>query len=269
MTTTWHEQFESRRANIQRGQGSTGELRYYVKSDAAADDTDVRNAINAQTPATFAGFERDRTKLDRISDDGDWLAVVSYGENSSQQPNNKSTGESSFSFEFGAGQQLITQSIGTEIFGGPLVDYKQSIGWDGKRVQGVQIVVPTAEFSETHYVPITDVTTLYKVQLYRLVGKTNDTFFKGMEFSECLFMGASGSQRGEEDWQITYRFAFSPNRVNFKVGDFTVEFKGGWDVLDVHYEKDVDSDTLIAKPAQVDVHVVYDPGNFDLLGIGT
>ena len=32
----------------------------------------------------------------------------------------------------------------------------------------------------------------------------------GLAAGECLFLGASGSKRGEDDWEIAFRFAASP-----------------------------------------------------------
>ena len=56
---------------------------------------------------------------------------------------------------------------------------------------------------------------------------------------ECLFLGAAGSKRGADDpsslklrragWEITYRFAASPNRTGITVGEITGIAKKGWE----------------------------------------
>ena len=94
---------------------------------------------------------------------------------------------------------------------------------------------------------------------------------KGLAAGECLFLGASGSKRGEDDWEITYRFAASPNRSSISVGPITVASKKGWEYLWVRYadEEDAGSNTLVKKPIAAYVERVYEEGNFAALGVGT
>jgi len=89
-----------------------------------------------------------------------------------------------------------------------------------------------------------------------------------------LFLGASGSRRGlssSDDWEVTFRFAASPNRWDVTVGAITGIRKRGWEYLWVRYEDDEDEDTeqLIKRPVAVYVEQVYEYGDFRRLGIGT
>jgi hypothetical protein len=66
-----------------------------------------------------------------------------------------------------------------------------------------------------------------------------------------LFLGASGSQRGTEDWEITFSFAASPNATGLTVGDITgIEPKKGWEYLWVRYADAEDAETLVKQPAR-------------------
>jgi len=72
-----------------------------------------------------------------------------------------------------------------------------------------------------------DVTPAYKTTLFALTGTVNSGAFEGFAAGEVLFLGASGSKRGEEDWEITYRFAASPNATDIQVGHIVVAAKKG------------------------------------------
>ncbi len=84
-----------------------------------------------------------------------------------------------------------------------------------------------------------------------------------------LFQGASGSQRGQEDWEITFSFAASPNATGLTMGDITDIDKKGWEYLWVRYQDAEDEDVLVKQPAAAYVEQVYPYGDFSLLGIGT
>ncbi len=50
-----------------------------------------------------------------------------------------------------------------------------------------------------------------QVDAVLLTACVNSDGFKGSRPGEVLFLGASGTQRGQEDWEITFTFAASPN----------------------------------------------------------
>ncbi|NLF86699.1 MAG: hypothetical protein GX571_11410 [Lentisphaerae bacterium] len=135
----------------------------------------------------------------------------------------------------------------------------------------MDITVPVYTFSETHYVPSSTVTTSYKYTLFSLTGKVNNNSFKGLAAGECLFLGASGSKRGTDDWEITFRFAGSPNRTGLTVGPISGISKKGWEYLWVRYAdiEDTASHTLVKQPIGAYVEKVYEEGSFSSLGIGT
>ena len=137
--------------------------------------------------------------------------------------------------------------------------------------KGVDITVPVYNFSETHYLAASAVTQAYKNTLFALTGRVNNAPFKGLAAGECLFLGASGSKRGTDDWEITYRFAGSPNRSGMTIGPITGVSKAGWDYMWVRYAdtEDDDAKTIVKRPIAVYIERVYDVADFSLLGIGT
>ena len=138
-------------------------------------------------------------------------------------------------------------------------------------MQGTDITVPVYNFTETHYIDDSLVTGGYKATLFSLTGRVNNAGFKGFATGEVLFLGASGAKRGFDDWEITFRFAASPNVSGLSLGSINGINKEGWQYLWVRFSDDEDtsSSTLIKKPIAAYVEQVYEYGNFAGLGIGT
>jgi len=116
------------------------------------------------------------------------------------------------------------------------------------------------------------VTQAYKGTLFRLTGKVNSGSWKGFNEGEVLFLGASGSRRGtnaDSDWEITFRFAASPNVTGLSVGSINGIAKKGWEYLWVRYadQEDTSANTIVKRPVAAYVERVYDEGNFGGLGI--
>ncbi len=172
-----------------------------------------------------------------------------------------------------AATQHITQSLQTIVKkakpGETAPDFKQAIGVTTEEVEGVDITVPVYSFAETHYIANSLVTGAYKLTLFALTGKVNNATFKGFAAGEVLFLGASGSKRGDDEWEITFRFAASPNVTGMTVGDITGVDKKGWEYLWVRYTDAEDAKVLVKQPAAVYVEKVYESGDFSGLGIGT
>jgi hypothetical protein len=179
-----------------------------------------------------------------------------------------------YSFDTGGGTQHISQSIanlGRYAAPGFIAPHFQgAIGVTDDRVEGTDITVPVFNFTETHYILNDLVTPAYKLTLFNLTGKVNGGSFKGFAKGEVLFLGASGSKRGIDDWEITYRFAASPNVASLSLGSITGIAKEGWHYLWVRFTDDVDTaaKALIKRPVAAYVEQVYPYGNFSGLGIG-
>ena len=244
--------------------------------DGTSDDLTAKTLLLNSTATQYDGLVRDECTLEPIFVDtatgkGKWECRVRYVAPEQKEPE---VGESSFSFDTGGGTQHITQSLATinrYAASGTAPDFKGAIGVTHDNLEGVDITVPVYNFSETHYLDDAVVTPAYRGTLFNLTGKTNNASFKGLAAGECLFLGASGSKRGADDWEITFRFAASPNRTGITVGPITGISKKGWEYLWVRYAdtEDAASNTLVKQPVAAYVEKVYEEGNFAGLGIGT
>ncbi len=97
----------------------------------------------------------------------------------------------------------------------------------------------------------------------------NSDNFEGYQPGEVLFMGASGQKRGDTRWEVTFKFAASPNRTGIVAGSSSGIAKNGWDYLWVQYGEDVDNavKVRIKKPVAVFIEEVYNSAPFSILGI--
>ena len=265
MPITVHEKWESREST--EGESPSIDLIYIVRG--TADDLAAKAALAAASPVLYDGLVRQSLHIERVAEDI-WEGAVHYGK---LQP--PETGDSSYQFDTGGGTQHITQSLQTVGRYAPpgkvAPDFQGAIGVTHDNVEGVDITVPVYNFSETHYIAAGLVTEGYKATLFFLTGKVNADPFRGFAAGEVLFLGASGSKRGEEDWEITFRFAASPNVQNLTIGGINGIAKKGWEYLWVRYADDEDTNAkvLVKKPIGVYVERVYENGDFSGLGIGT
>lgn len=263
------EKFESRRST--KGDNPSAELVYTVRG--TADDLVARSAAENESPANYDGLPRQTVSVEPIGPDH-WDATVRYGR--STGGGFPQTGESVFAFDTGGGTQHITQSKQTvsshAASGATAPDFNGAIGVTADGVEGVDITVPVYQFSETHYLPASQVTQGYKSTLFNLTGLVNNGAWKGFAPGEVLFLGASGSRRGtasDSDWEITFRFAASPNASSISVGPIGGISKKGWEYLWVRYAdaEDAGSQAIVKRPVAAYVERVYDEGNFSALGI--
>ena len=267
------EKFESRKlVKTTTGSNSSAELAFVVLG--TDDDIAARNALEAHSPANYATLPRQSVQVEPLGPNL-WDGLVRYGQESTS--NQLQTGESTFSFDTGGGTQHITQSLQTvgrfPASGQTAPDFKGAIGVTPDAVEGVDITVPVYQFSETHYKPDSQVTGAYTGVLFDLTGKVNGDTFKRFAPGEVLFLGASGSKRvqmGEDaDWEITYRFAASPNRSGVSIGGISGISKKGWEYLWVRYADHADplAKALVKRPIAAYVERVYESGNFAALGL--
>ena len=68
----------------------------------------------------------------------------------------------------------MTQSLKTVAkYPSDAPDYGGAIGYDGENVNGIDVTMPVMNFSETHYVKPSRVTTKYKKNISDLTGSVN------------------------------------------------------------------------------------------------
>lgn len=279
MAATATELAESRR--VTKGANASAEKRFVITD--ATDETEALTTLAAAAGTLYQGMSRQSYGVEPIGDPTDtlkWYGTVTYGPSSYSA--NRVAGESVYSFDIGSENQHITQSIATSRkYPAEAPDYQGAINVSGvgseMTVDGVDIFTPQYQFSETHYIDYDDVDDAYKTAIYNLVGTTNDDTFRSRAAGEVLFLGASGSVRGDNvDWEITFNFAVSPNRTDITIGDYDNIVKGGWEYLWVRYEKTIIEEEgsggenlidLAPAPKYIYVEQVYQSGDFDGLGI--
>lgn len=261
MTATIEELFDSR-SSIASEQ-SSHERRYIVHG--SDDPNEVITLVGTTAPTSYLGMRRGHCEVNPLGN-GIWECVVPY---------EGVVNDSQYTFETGGGTVHMTQSLSTvnryAAPGETAPDFGGAIGVNGDSITGTDITVPVFNFTETHRIPAATVNGAYKLALFNCTGKTNDSTFKGFAAGEVLFLGASGSKRGLEEWEIAFKFAASPNVTGMTLGAITGITKAGWDYLWVRFRDEADgtAKTLVKRPIAAYVERVYRSANFSTLGIGT
>lgn len=241
-----------------------------------SDDLAVRALVESFAPPEYGGMYFHSYTIDPLSEFL-WDVQLKYF---STPP--KSATSTVFSFDTTGATHHITvsrETIASYSFNDEEApDYQGAIGVNGDSVEGCDVVIPQFTFQITAYVPQAVVTAAYRATLFRLTGKTNDAPWEGFEEGEVLFLGAQGSVRGLDFWELTFKFAASQNRLADSPGgelpigrnELLVE-KRGWEYLWVRYADKVDgvARALVRVPVAAYVERVYDAGDLTELGIGT
>ena len=245
------------------GDRSQAEFQYIATG--CADEAEVKALAVAGSPSSYGILFRKSIELAERLNNDTWKVVVRY---EPLDPSSEEEPEAVTSFDSTGGTQHITQAIATVGLYGPSVStlLGGAIGYDGENVSGVDITVPVWNWQETHY--LTDAQ-LNAPAYYALTGQVNAAVFRGYAAGEVLFQGASGQKRGTGKWEITFKFAASPNKTGIVIGAISGIAKKGWEYLWVQYGDDVDvaAKVRIKKPVAVYVEKVYAEGDFATLGI--
>jgi hypothetical protein len=261
MTVTVTEKFQSR--DVVRGTNPSAQLNFVIQGTEDYDEALTQLASKA--PAAFDSLPRLNYGIEPVTETI-WLGFARYGHQSVQD-----TGEAVYQFDTGGGSQHITQSLGTvRRYARPGTmagNFRGAIGVTADSVEGVDITVPVYSFSEVHYKNNGFVDDNYKATLFELTGTVNSRNFKKFAAGEVLFLGASGTKRGADDWELVYRFSASPNTSGMVIGDISGVSKGGWEYLWVQYvdAEDSNAQTLIKQPISVHIEQVYPYKDFDRL----
>jgi len=242
------------------------EVAYIVRN--AANEEAAIQAVRAITLSEDGGLLRGPISAEETSGDV-WQVRVPW----EAAPDSDA---GSWSFETAGGTEHITHSRATTGYapeGEQAPDPQGAIGATADSVAGCDITTPVYRFSETYLFDAAQVTNEYKGKLFRLTGKTNDAPFKGLGIGEGLFLGASGSKRGEDKWEISFSFAASENSEDIRTPqlialNFPVIPKKGWEYVWFRYERRKDGVFLVMQPVGIYVAQVYQEGDFGQLGIG-
>jgi len=242
------------------GTSETYTARYVVSGTPYA--ADAAAAVRSATPVLLFGrLVRSEIDIKPLADQR-WEAEVTYSELKKQDPLD-------FSYEFSTtgGTEKITQSLATRRYPENAPNMGGVIGYNDGQVEGVQVHMPTMKLTYKVQLAAADVTPGYRAMLFWLTGTTNDRTWNGFNQGEVLFVGATGTIKNLEYWEISYEFLCQPNRTNLVIGNIVVPLKRGWEYLEVLYEDAADQGKAIRKPLAVYVHQVYREADFSLLGI--
>lgn len=179
-----------------------------------------------------------------------------------------------FQFDAGTEQTKMLQSRETIAryarpgFTAP--NHRGAINVTNDGVEGIDIVVPTFSWSETHYYDREAIDISYFKILKGSVGRVVDGDFRGFPRGEVLFLGASGGlQSNQPKWEITYKWMQSDNARNLPVGQMRIASKLGHEAFWVQYVKieDTAAKAVAEIPHAAYVERVYDFFNVSVLGL--
>lgn len=159
------------------------------------------------------------------------------------------------------------------VTGGNLGLHAGAIGVTEDGVEGVDIVVPAASWSEQYTFNIEDGYgfSYFKDVVSPMTGKINGEAFRGFEAFDVLFLGATGQNKGYQQITITYKFTHTPTKTNLPIGDkITVDIKYGHDYIWTRYKTfdDPVEKRSVKVPLTAHVAKVYEVGDFSELLIG-
>jgi hypothetical protein len=272
---TMLEKFSSR--SRERGNKTTIEVVYTLANDDPADDDDgaLHDYFDENLPPFYEYMELYRTTLKKDEGINLWTGTAYYGYEWVSAQNLQQEGDNFYEFETGGGSQKISQAVANignyALSGETAPQFQGAIGVTDDNVEGVDIIVPSYHFSETHLLNYATVTGSYKQTLRALTGKVNSDEFRDLDPGECLFLGASGRQRTPSgNWEVVFRFAASDNLTGISVGGITGIAKKGFEYLWVSYKTTTDAgppQRLVKIPHSAHVEQVYRTAAFAGLGI--
>ena len=277
MTTRVEEAYSERDQTINaKGEVTEIEIPYLV-FEAADEDAALAAARTKAAARTVSGMVLDELEVTERVNKDTWKVKAIYKDEDSDDPADPDEDEetTSFAFDTGGGTMHRNQSLKTvSKVPNDAPDFNGAIEVDNEgNVNGVDVTMPVLNFTETHTMNGSRVTTSYKKTVAALTGTVNSSGFRGFSAGEVLFLGASGTKRSKKPnapWEITFRFAVSPNQPSLQVGKLKVPNKRGWDYLWVRYADKVAQNrkNVIKEPVAAYVEQVYPTGDFGNLGLG-
>ena len=278
MAETRVEEAYSERDQTVDANGAVTEIEIpYLVFGAADEDAALAAARAKAASRTVSGMALDSIEVtERINGDTWKVTAVYAAEDGGAASIDTGADETvSFAFDTGGGTMHRNQSIKTvSKVPNDAPDFNGAIEVDNEgNVNGVDVTMPVLNFTETHTMAASRVTTSYKKSVAALTGTVNRSSFRGFAAGEVLFLGASGAKRSKKasaPWEITFRFAVSPNQSGVEVGKLRVSSKKGWDYLWVRYADKVSENkkNVIKEPVAAYVEQVYPSGDFGNLGLG-
>lgn len=252
-----------------QGQQDDGSIvsRYFI--DGTNDEFNAWSQLDAATANIVGSLQKRDVNIDGRLGENEWEGSVKWS--MIERP---SIGDSFFSFDTTGGSEHVTQSLSTVNSYAPsgetAPNYRGAIGVTDSGIEGTDITAPLYNFEERHHLAASAIDAAYKATVFSLTGGVNNAAFKGFAAGEVLFLGASGSIRTNDQWEITYKFMARPNQSGLTIGgNITGVAKDGQDLLWIRYkdEEDGTAKKLIRRPEAVYVERIYPRVDLSLLGI--
>lgn len=246
----------------------TAEFQWKLEDDANADfdPSDAAAALLAAAPSSYSGLALLRYAIRPTETKKLYFGTTEYGKRKKREIDSYE-----FDFEIGVRTEKRTQSLATTAYtaSGTAPGFQGAIGVNDDRIEGVDINVPTFSFSYTAYKDASAITATFKDNLYACAAKVNSASYTvdGQTFAagELLFLGATGSLRRSDQYQITYRFEASKNVSGLTIGGISSISKKGWEFLETLYAPVIDGSAgnfVVKRPKAVYVHQVYETAAF-------
>jgi hypothetical protein len=232
----------------------------------------ARATLDAVLPTRFTFPSGKIAYLDAIAaielrDDEFFEFAIAYRSQPTPQEN-----QTEYEFDVSAPNEPLIQAISTTAYAPPgrrAPEFGGAIGVQTSgAVQGRQQLTPASTFSITKYWPFAAVTLAYQATIESIVGHVNSGQFAGRADGTVKFMGARGRRSGDK-FPISYQFGFRSNSAPFRFDRINVPSIRGWELFDVLYalEADTDAKRLVSRPAAVYVHQIAPYSAFSVLGL--
>mgnify|MGYP001198524681 CR=1 FL=1 len=257
MTRIWQ---DVRSPIIKAGENPTAEFVFWA--DEETNEATVLADFLSEVGDTYGplGLSRSEVVVEATAREDLWRISTTYSL--------RGAVDSQIEFDTSGGSAHIQHSLQTiAAYGSSPPNFHNAIGVNGDRIDGCDKTVPVFNFSIRARVANTILTGAYIIALRNLTGKVNNAEFYGFAAGEVLFLGASGSRTGSDNYTIQYKFAASENATGLSVGSISGIAKKGWEYLWIRFREDVDENSLIKRPVHVYVERIYEFGDFSVLGI--
>ena len=241
-----------------------GEFQKKYRITGTRNEADVRTAVQNTAPAMIEGLPLGQITVSAV-DWKVWDATCTYTYTELERL------ASTWSFNANNATTHINHSLATVRTyalqpNRAAPNFENAINVTKDDVQGVDVMVPQMNLTETHkYSPLA-VNTQFLKTINNYTGHVNAGTFRGFAPGEVLFTGASGSFN-DTLVSITYNFQVGSN-ITLSVAGTPVQ-KGAFQYLWVYYEdeEDEDSETIVKKPVSAYVERIYPNVQFSLLGL--
>jgi hypothetical protein len=251
--------------NVSIAEDGTLKLSYFVWE--VIDEQQAEDMVYAKAPPIYnRRLRTGRPSLQSIGR-GVWEAEVDYTKvafdiGGVPPPDPGGPPADIVEFDTGGGTQHITTAISQGYAPSHAPNMKNAIGVSNGTVEGCDIVIPKLALSLTKHLSFAFVTPEYIKNLARLTGKTNSQQYGVFEEGELLFLGARGSARGLDYWEITLQFEASQNNPNLQVAPGIVVDKFGHEYLWVLFKSVKEGQHIVQQPEFAYVAKVYESEDF-------